>query len=288
MLVGAMIKAILLMCIAMSCIPAGDTASKVLTSQLDVAPGFVVWTRFLIGALVMLPFTWRAGLGVWRDWRVWARACLVALGISLITQAFRTEPVADVFGAFFIAPIISFVLSVVWLKERASLWQGILVLIGFFGVLFIVKPGVGASSGLWFAVAAGVCYGTFLTVSRWLSGQVALAGLMISQLVVPALVTAPGGVFAIPDLTWPIWGLVAASGLFSMAGNMLLIVAYKMQEASRLAPFVYAQLFSAVVLGWAVFGDLPDIWSIAGLCLIIGAGSASAWLGVARPVASRT
>ena len=161
-----MLKAMLIMLVAMSAIPAGDAASKILTSDLGVAPTYVVWTRFLIGGLVILPFTWRAGLSVWRDWRVWFRAALIGLGISCITRALQLAPLADVFGAFFIGPLVSFVLSVWLLKERANIIQAVLVLIGFFGVLFIVRPGFEASAGLGWALLAGCTYGAFLTAAQ--------------------------------------------------------------------------------------------------------------------------
>jgi len=61
-----MMKAVLIMLAAMSCIPAGDAASKVLTSQIGLAPGYVVWTRFGVGLLLVLPFTWRSAARIWR------------------------------------------------------------------------------------------------------------------------------------------------------------------------------------------------------------------------------
>ncbi|MEM9580873.1 MAG: DMT family transporter [Pseudomonadota bacterium] len=281
-----MIQALVIMLIAMSCIPAGDAASKILTSQLDVAPVYVVWTRFALGAALLLPFTWRAGLGAWRDWRIWARSAIIAAGISCITQAFRLAPLADVFGAFFIAPIVSFVLSVTVLKERSSAVQAALVALGFIGVLMIARPGFAASPGLGWAVLAGVFYGLFLTVSRYLSGQVALGALILSQMLGPALLTTPFALGAIPELTPRIAWLTCASAFFSMAGNVLLLFAYRMQEASKLAPFVYFQLISAAVLGWIIFGDFPDALTIAGMALIIGAGVMVTALQSRRPRAS--
>ena len=282
-----MLKAMLIMLVAMSAIPAGDAASKILTSDLGVAPTYVVWTRFLIGGLVILPFTWRAGLSVWRDWRVWFRAALIGLGISCITRALQLAPLADVFGAFFIGPLVSFVLSVWLLKEWANIIQAVLVLIGFFGVLFIVRPGFEASAGLGWALLAGCTYGAFLTVSRWLTGSVALGGLMITQMVGPVILVSPLVIGQFPEFTPQIAKLTLISALGSMVGNVLMLFAYKMHEASKLAPFVYCQLISAGVWGWLIFGEWPDAWGIAGRALIIVAGCTSAVLQSTRPVAAR-
>lgn len=280
-----MLKALLLMLVAMSCIPAGDAASKILTSQMGVAPVFVVWTRFAIGALIVLPFTWRGGLSVWRDWRVWFRSCLIALGISCITRALSTAPLADVFGAFFIGPMVSFVLSVWLLKERAHWVQAAMVLIGFAGVLLIVRPGFNLSAGLGWAAIAGCCYGSFLTASRWLAPQVSMGGLMLTQLLGPVFLTTPFVIGNVPQMDWTVLALVTVSSVFSMLGNLLTLVAYKMQDASKLAPFIYFQLFSAVTLGWFVFGDWPDALTVLGMALIVGAGVSVALWHSRRPLA---
>lgn len=280
-------KALVIMLVAMSCIPAGDAASKVLTSELGVAPIYVIWTRFFIGMLILLPFTWRAGLAVWRDWRVWFRASLIAAGISCITIALSKAPLADVFGAFFIGPLVSFVLSVGFLKERVRAVQVILVLLGFLGVLLIVRPGFEASVGLWWAVLAGVCFGSFLTVSRWLTGSVALGGLMCTQMVGPVILTTPFVIGNFPEISPQVIWLTCASAIGSMVGNVLMLWAYKLQEASKLAPFVYFQLISAVALGWFVFGQIPAVLSVFGMAMIIFAGSASAWVHSRRPVTAR-
>ncbi len=104
-------KAVLIMFVAMSMIPAGDTAAKLLMATHDVAPVFVGWSRFLIGTLAVLPFVPGVTWALFGDWRIWMRALLLSVGITSIQLALRAEPIADVFAAFFIGPIFSYVLS---------------------------------------------------------------------------------------------------------------------------------------------------------------------------------
>lgn len=278
-----MFRAILIMFIAMSCIPAGDSASKIMTSQLGVDPAYVIWTRFALGALVLLPFTYASFVAHWKDWRIWFRASLVGLGISSITLAFKAAPLADVFGAFFVGPMISFLLSVVLLKERAHPAQAFLIAVGFAGVLLIVRPGFEWNPGLGYAVLAGCCYGAFLTASRWLAGTLPLGALMLSQMVGPALAATPVAVAVIPDLSAQVIWLTLASSLFSMAGNVLMLFAYRLEQASKLAPFVYFQLIAAVGLGWAIFSELPNWLTVTGMCVLITSGVVSAVLQTRRP-----
>ena len=274
-------RAIPIMFIAMSLIPAGDSAGKILTSGMGVAPVFVAWSRFAIGALMVLPFLPRGTWGLMRDWRLWLRAATLALGITCIQTALQTEAIANVFAAFFIGPMVSYLLAAIFLRERISLLRSALILLGFCGVLLVVRPGMGGGTGgpgLLFAVAAGLFYGVFLTMSRWLSDLAPPLALTFTQLAMSAVMLLPLGLMNLPQATLPVAGLATASALFSMLGNLLLLYAYRRAPATRLAPLVYFQLIAAVLLGLFLFSTLPDSLTWAGLAVIITAGITSARL----------
>ena len=123
--------------------------------------------------ILLFPFVPRGQIrpGIYRDWRIWGRAGLIVCSVVSIQTALRTEPVANVFGAFFVGPIFSYVLSVVFLGERVTQVRTLLLVAGFAGVFLIVRPGFGMTPGLLFALLAGLFYGTFLTASRWLADR---------------------------------------------------------------------------------------------------------------------
>lgn len=267
-----------LMFLAMSMIPAGDTAGKLMTTQFGASPFFVAWSRFVIGSLIALPLVRADTLRLLADWRIWLRAMLLAGGITSIQFALTTTPLADVFAAFFVAPIFSYILSAVLLKEPISKPRSVLMALGFVGVLMVVRPGFDMSVGLAFAALAGLFYGAFLTASRWLAPVARAGSLLFSQLFLSALVLTPICWQLTPDMTPTLAGLTLTSAVFSLGGNFLLLFAYARAQAAVLAPFVYFQLVGAVALGWAVFDDLPDIMTWAGLVLIIGSGLYSAFL----------
>lgn len=276
-----MLRAALIMCLAMSLIPLGDSAGKALTAA-GVAPVFVAWTRFAFGAVMLIPFFSARHFvpSALIDPRMIFRGLLITGGIVSILTALRTEPLPNVFGAFFIGPLISYILSAWLLRERVTAARTALVILGFVGVLLIVRPGFGMTPGIGFALLAGTFYGSFLTASRWLSDAAPPRTLMLSQLLTGAVVLAPFGLSAIPELTLDVSALVLASAAASMAGNLLLIVAYRLAPATRMAPFVYFQIFAATAFGWLFFGDVPDTLTWAGLALITGAGFAA--LGLRR------
>ena len=266
------------MFVAMSLIPIGDGAGKMLVTREGFNPYFLAWSRFALGMLMVLPMLPKGQLDarMFFDWRIWLRGMLIVCSISSILTALQTAPLPDVFGAFFVGPILSFFLSVRFLKEPITKANTILLLIGFCGVLLVVKPGSGMSVGLGFAVLSGLFYGCFLTANRWLSNTAPPRALLFSHLAIGAVVLLPVGVANIPVFTSANVVLMTASAAASMAANLLLVVAYRMAPASRLAPFVYFQLVSATAMGWMLFGDLPDAFSIVGLLLLIGSGISAA------------
>ncbi len=275
-----MLRAVLIMFVAMSLIPIGDTAGKLLVTKYGFAPFFLAWSRFALGALMILPFLPKGqfDLRLFLDWRIWLRGLLIVAGISSILTALQTEPLPTVFGAFFVGPILSFFLSAWLLKEPVTRSQTALLLLGFCGVLLVVKPGFGMTAGLGFAVLAGLFYGSFLTASRWLVHTAPPRALLLTHLAIGTLVLTPPGLANIPEFTAVITSLTLLSAFASMAGNLLLVIAYRLAPASSLAPFVYFQLISATILGWAVFSDWPDTLTLAGLALLITTGFGAAAL----------
>ncbi|SMP25278.1 DMT family transporter [Shimia sagamensis] len=275
-------KVFVLMFVAMSMIPAGDTAGKLMTQDHGTSPLFVAWSRFLLGSLIALPLVRLETLRLLANWRIWLRAALLTGGITCIQTALQSAPLADVFAAFFIGPLFSYLLSVVLLGERVTRTRSALMGLGFVGVMLVVRPSFDMSPGLLWALAAGLFYGAFLTASRWLAPFARPTSLLFTQLFLAAVLMTPFCLHQIPPMTPTLAGLTAISAIFSMGGNFLLLFAYARAEAAVLAPFVYLQLASAVALGWLVFEDLPDAYTWLGLTLIIGAGLASALLSKIR------
>ena len=272
-----MTRAALILIFGMALVPLGDSAGKLLVTRHDVAPVFVAWSRFALGALILLPFLSRRHLSraAVTDWRVYLRAGLIVAGIVSILTALRTVPLPDAFGAFFVGPLVSYLLSAALLGERVGVLRSLLVLTGFAGVLLVVRPGFGMTPGVGFAVLAGLCYGGYLTASRWLSGVAPPRTLLMSQLLLGAVVVAPFALAGRPAFTLAVSALIVLSASCSVAANLLLVVAYRMAPATRLAPFIYFQLVAATVYGLVIFGDLPDAPVWAGLALLVGSGLAS-------------
>lgn len=278
--VPPMWRAVIIMFAGMSLIPAGDAAAKLLTNSHGVEPIYAAWSRFALGAVMALVLIERRSLHILGNWRIWLRSSLIAAGISFIILAARTAPLADVFGAFFVAPLFSYALSGIFLKEPLTLARSLLILCGFGGVLLVVRPGLSMAPGLEYAFLAGLFYGAFLTTSRWVAPLAPSGTLLGTQLLLSSLMTTPFVIGHFPEITAPVAALTAASALFSMLANLLLLMAYRLAPASQLAPLVYFQLLAATALGWLIFKDTPSALTALGLGVIITSGLASAALNM--------
>ena len=223
-------------------------------------------------------FISRNSLKVFRSPLASIRGILLVIDISAITVAVSLENLTSVFAVFFVGPIISYILAVVFLKETVNLRPSILLFLGFCGILIIARPGFGFTLGLDFALLAGTTYGVFLMLSRLAASQEDPKGLLISQMAIATVITTPMAL-----LYWPIQnietlGLITVSGASSMLGNLFLILACARAPATRLAPFVYFQLIGALFLGWVIFNTWPNGWGMLGLGYLIISGFGSAFL----------
>lgn len=263
---------------AMFLIVGGDAAATRLT-ETGISPIFVAWARFALGAALVFPFC-RIARDEWRlllDWRLLLRTILIVLGIVSILTALTTEPMANVFGGFFVGPIVSYFLSALLLGERITLSRTLLLLVSFAGVLLVVRPGFGMTVGMGFAILAGCFHGGYLVATRWLAGAFRPRFLLFSQLLIGAIVLAPVALPTAPALQPSMIWLFAISALGSAAGNLLLVVVNRTTPAGVVAPLIYSQLLAAMVIGWLVFAEWPDQLSLLGLLIIMVSGVSSVW-----------
>lgn len=263
---------------AMTLIVGGDVAARMLSSA-GFSQLFVAWVRFALAALVLAPFcgVQTGELRMLRRPSLILRACFIAAGIACLLTALKTEPLANVFGGFFVGPIVSFALSVVFLKERATWLRAALLLVSFCGVMLVVKPGFGMTTGMVFAVLAGICHGCYLMMTRWLAGDYRPRFLLLSQLLIGAVVLAPFAIGPLPAITLSAAALFVVTALGSALGNLLLVLASRRSEATVIAPFIYSQIVIATLFGLLFFDEWPDGLALAGLCVVIVAGAGSVW-----------
>lgn len=267
--------AMLFMCLCALLIPFGDAFAKEISRVSTVPPATIAFVRFMTGAIIFVPLA-LARRQIPRLSRRFVfsqllRGAFVGGGITGMVTAVSYAPLADVFGAFFIAPAIATTLAMVLLKESVTRTDVFSLVLGLCGVLLVTRPGFEMNVGLLWGLFAGFCYGSFNVATRWSASFAPPLAQMSGQLIVGALLTAPFGMAGLGSAGEAPW-LLLASGLTSAVANFFLVMAYARERAAVLSPLIYLQLPSATLIGFAAFGELPDMLAIVGLAMIVFAG----------------
>lgn len=207
---------------------------------------------------------------------LWRSVMLGSVGLSFM-QALRWMPLAEATAIYFLSPLIVVALSRWLLGEQIRMRQTMAVLLGFAGMLLIVRPGsqLPLAGTVLMLLAAG-SYAMLQILTRKLAGRVQ----MEQQFFWAALVCTLMTVMSLPT-AWPmLWptrndiALMLLVGLLSGLGQYLLIRAFQKVPASSLAPFNYFHLLLAVIFSVLVFGQRPDGIALTGMAIIAGAGLA--------------
>jgi drug/metabolite transporter (DMT)-like permease len=270
------LRGIVLMMLAASTFACLDATSKYLTTLYPV-PG-IIWARYVFQVLLMVAVLGpRLGMGLVRttNLRLQILRGLVLTGSSLVfLTGLSFMPLAEAASIGFMAPLMIAVLSGPVLHERVEARTWLALAAGFGGMLLIIRPGGGLLT--WVALLpllTALLTAIYQLMTRKLAGRdAALTTLfypaLIGSIVVPVLFPLS---LALPRQ--PLHGaLFVAVGVLGGIGHYLLIKAHDYAPPSVLGPFMYAQLLTALALGWLIFGQLPDGVALIGMLTITASG----------------
>jgi drug/metabolite transporter (DMT)-like permease len=274
-------RAIALLCATMVIIGSMDAVSKLLVR--DLAVGQILAVRYWMFFGVALWMAHRAGgiRATYRSARPWvqlARSGILMLEMAMFIQAFVYMQLADVHAIAAAAPLIVMAMAALFLGERIGPHRKAAVLIGFLGVLVIVRPGSGIFG--WAAalpVVATLFWATYQVLLRQVSAYDRSETTVLYTATVGLVVYTIAGAWLWQAPTAEQWLLLAAVGVMGSAGHILLVKAYESAPASALQPYNYGLPLWAVVIGWLVFDHLPDAWTIAGGGLVVAGGLYAVW-----------
>lgn len=250
-----------------------------------VSAGEMVFYRSLFGLPVVLFWVLSAkgGLASLSTRRpmvhVW-RCALGVTGILLIFQGLKLLPLADATTIGFTAPIFATLLSILFLKEKVGRHRWTAVVLGFLGVLVMVRPGAEGApplAGLLFALGGAFVAAAVTVTLRQLGKTESATAIVFWFFVACATV---GGVLTLIDghsHSWAVLAVLAAGGLAGGLAQLLMTTSLQHAPVSALAPLDYLQMVGAVVLGWLLLSDAPTAATLAGGALIAGSGLYTAW-----------
>ncbi|MEO0672178.1 MAG: DMT family transporter [Pseudomonadota bacterium] len=272
--------------------PLLDSSVKYLTATLPVL--MIATGRYLFQAILLWPIVAvRHPSALWRmpDAKLQLlRSLVIVISAIFFFSALRTTPLADVVAIFFINPFVVTALAPWVLGERVGIWRWGAVVAGFVGVLVIIQPGFeGFGWGTGFALIAGFLFGCFVLLSRKVGSGGSppmVAGLLTGLVGAGLFGLSLPFVWQTPTL-WEV-SLMALAGAFGAAVHVLFMVAYINADASRLVPFSYFELLSASLIGFLIFGDVPDAITWLGMAIIAASGVTIAYRERRRATRSLT
>ncbi|MBB3566308.1 DMT family transporter [Rhizobium sp. BK491] len=286
------LRGMTIMASAMILLPTMDAIAKYMASFEGMSPGQVTFYRFFFQLVCMLPLlataAGRSAFSAKRPWMNLLRGALHGAASLLFFAAVKYMPLADVFAIYFVEPFMLTALSALFLGDRVGWRRWLAIVIGFGGAMIVIQPSF-AIFGLkaLLPVACAFLYALYLFMNRAvgeadspLTMQI-MAGL--GGTIFMALALLAGSSAGItdfePSLPASVLGLVLLLILGSISGyaHMLVVRAFRLAPLSLLAPFQYFEIISATVLGYAIFGDFPNLSKWIGIAIIVGSGLFIIW-----------
>ena len=268
-------KAIILNLSAWIVLPFMDTIAKYLSSEISFFQ--ITWARYFFTVFWTLPlmfFFFRKNLK-WSE----NPKLQILRGITLLSAnicffySISIISMAKALTLAFIAPLVTTALSTIILGENVGIKRWSAVIVGFLGSLVVIRPGlIEFNLATLAALGTGFFYGVYLIITRKLHTVdnplltlliTGVVGAIISSLFVPIIWI---------NLSQSQWLWLALMGIFACLGHLLLIYSLRYADASKLAPFGYFEIVTTIILGYYFFQDFPDIWTFAGLFIIISSG----------------
>ena len=268
---------ILLVVGATSLFALNDAANKFLVAEYDVPA--VAAIRYIVHCLLMLavlgPSQGRRMVTTTRTGLVLVRSLCLVVSSLFFGLALQHMPVAETTAIVYLSPVLVVLCARPLLGETIGLWGWTSTVLGFAGVLLIVRPGGGLDPvGIAFALGNVGFTVAYYLLSRVLARSERTLALLFYSALVGAIcfgITLPW--FWFGQVPSPLeLGLFLSLGVTAGLGHYLFTAAYRYAEASLLAPMTYMHLLWAGLLGWLAFGHVPAGLTMLGMGIIAAAG----------------
>ncbi|QKV20516.1 DMT family transporter [Oricola thermophila] len=271
---------IALMCAGVASLCISDAIAKELTAGYAVMQ--VLFMRNLLALPVAVAIAWKlGGRAALRSHKPMAHMVrgFIWIGAALLfLTGLRYLELAEATALAFAAPVFITALSALVLKETVGWRRWTAVLVGFAGVLIVVRPGSAAfQAASLFPVATAFVYAVLMISARWVDKRDSMWTLMLYLVISGTLISALAMPFAWRPIAAEHWWLFLGIALFGTMGVTMITQAFRMAPASVVAPLDYTALVWSTLLGWMFWGEMPDFLTYAGAAVIIASGIYIVW-----------
>ncbi|MEM9146222.1 MAG: DMT family transporter [Pseudomonadota bacterium] len=235
----------------------------------------IVLLRLVFAGVAMAPMVALRGRSMLRTRHIRLYVARVAMGFVAMTTWFAAlslVPVGEATAIAFLMPLFATMGAAAFLREQVGWRRWGAVLVGLFGALVILRPGViETSPGTTLAIISAIAMaGSSLFIKRLADRDDPDTVVLITTLMQICLALGPG-LWVWQPLSLELWGVFAAMGLLGMLGHITMARAFRAADASVVMGVDFARLPFAVLFGWWLFGELIDLWTWIGAAIIFGA-----------------
>ena len=276
----------------------GDAIIKGMAGEWP-APAMAA-TRYVVGTLVLAVLMVRhegvASLALPKSGLQWLRGVAISMSAVGMFLAVWIMPLAEATSIAFTQPIITAVLAMLFLGERARLGTWLATLVAFVGVFIVLRPTFDTAGwGVLLPLVGATGMAIVIILNRKTHGSASVLAMQyymsVTAMIFLLFATAAGHVSGIEGFVmhWPDWTIVARCAFIGCSATLaqwLIYMGTAKAGAGTIAPMTYGQLLMAVVLGAIFFGDLPDAVALLGAAIIIGAGLFLWWQARVRQAKS--
>ncbi len=270
-------RGVIIMCVSMAAFVINDTAVKAVTETLPLYE--VIALRGGLSVLALGVIGWRARLLTWGMPRadIWLVALRVVAEVAaslLFLAALVHMPLANLSAIMQFLPLAVTLAAALVFGTRIGWRRMTAILIGLAGVMLIIRPGP-EGFDVWSLM--GLASVGFVVVRDLASSRISSAVSSVTVSIWSAVAVAVVGVIGATIEGWePVApreaGLIAFSAFFLVIGYITAVASMRVGDMVVVAPFRYTALLWAIVLGWALFGTLPDALTLLGAALVVATG----------------
>lgn len=246
-------------------------ASEVVTTEM------VVFMRNFFGLVALVPWLIQpSGFQALRTQRLPAHLFRAVVGLSAMYCFFFALAhlhLAEAVILNYSSPLFIALFAMLWLSERPGRRVLAAIVIGFIGVGLIVKPGAGVwSPAAIIGVGAGILTALAMVGIRNLSVTEPTRRIVFYFSFLATLFSAVPLIWGWQTPPLAIVGAMALAGTGATAAQLLLTKSYSLVPAAMVGPYTYASVIFAAILGWLLWGEIPELSSFAGAALIVASG----------------
>lgn len=248
----------------------------------------IVFTRNFFGLMLFLPIILKKGLHSFQTTIYPLHFLRAAVGVAAMYcffYAIAHLPLADAMLFTYAAPVFTPIIAYFWLKETITARTYLAVAVGFVGVCLVIKPGSGviasqdALIGLAACVFAAMAYVSVRRLSHSETAQIIVFFYCLNA----SLLSALPLLFSWQAVSIEHLAYLLAIAILATASQLFLSRAYGLAPAGRIGPISYSAIFYAGLLAWLLWDEIPDIYSLLGIVLVVISGLITLDKGFTRP-----